>query len=69
MTTMFRLATVPKYLLNAANRRNRNKALGRCINENKQGTHGPATHGILCRACRAAHRGVPIEQVEEVRSY
>lgn len=56
----------PKYLRVAAERRERNRAAKLCINENKRGTHGLATHGILCRACRATHRGVTIEQVDRV---
>lgn len=34
-----------------------------CINN---AAHGKATHGCLCRACRATHRQVPIEQVPAV---
>ena len=37
-------------------RRERNKAAGNCINENNQGTHGRATHGVRCRACYEQHR-------------
>jgi len=37
-------------------RRSRNVLAGRCLNENAAGTHGAATHGGLCRRCRAVHR-------------
>ncbi len=37
-------------------RRDRNKAVGACLNENKARTHGPATHGKLCGRCRTTHR-------------
>ena len=29
---------------------------GRCVNENKARTHGPATHGCRCEACWRQHR-------------
>ena len=41
---------------NQAKRRERNAAAGNCINETNAGTHGIATHGRLCRRCRAVHR-------------
>lgn len=28
----------------------------RCINENSRGTHGPATHGVRCKACHEVHQ-------------
>lgn len=28
----------------------------RCVNENKRGSHGPATHGCRCEACDTTHR-------------
>lgn len=28
----------------------------RCINENKQGTHGPPTHGCRCAACHETYK-------------
>jgi hypothetical protein len=37
-------------------RRDTNREQKRCVNENKDGTHGPATHGNCCRRCRAVHR-------------
>ena len=36
-------------------RRARNREAGLCVNENKRGTHGPATHGCRCRACWVVH--------------
>lgn len=47
----------------AAQRRERNRAAGLCINENRSGTHGKATHGVCCRRCRATHRGVSVDEV------
>ena len=38
-------------------RRDRNRAAGLCINENKAGTHGRATHGCRCQHCYEVHRG------------
>ena len=38
-------------------RRERNLAAGECINQNKAGTHGKATHGVRCKRCAAAHGG------------
>jgi hypothetical protein len=35
----------------AALRRDRNRAAGNCVNENRKGTHGPATNGVRCEAC------------------
>ena len=43
-----------------ARRRARNRAAGRCINDNSRGTHGPATHGIRCERCAAVHAGKPV---------
>jgi hypothetical protein len=40
----------------SAKRREANKAAGRCINENKAGTHGTATHGSRCKACDLVHK-------------
>jgi hypothetical protein len=37
----------------ARDRRARLKDLGLCINNE---AHGPATHGVLCAACRETHR-------------
>lgn len=37
-------------------RRARNREAKRCINDNKQGTHGPATHGVRCERCYRVHR-------------
>jgi hypothetical protein len=37
-------------------RRERNRAAGNCINENNQGTHGPATHGVRCLRCYQVHK-------------
>jgi len=45
------------YRERAKARRDRNKAAGNCINDTLAGTHGQATHGVLCAKCRAAHRG------------
>ena len=36
---------------NAKARRDRNRAAGNCVNENAQGTHGKATHGVRCERC------------------
>jgi len=36
---------------------------GWCLNNR---AHGLATHGKLCRKCRAKHRKVPLEMVSEV---
>lgn len=41
---------------NAAARRERNLDAGVCINENNQGTHGPATHGCRCLRCYLVHK-------------
>lgn len=38
-----------------ADRRATNRAAGVCING---ASHGEATHGVLCLACRIVHRGV-----------
>ena len=35
----------------ARDRRDRNREAGACVNENKQGTHGKATHGVRCKRC------------------
>jgi hypothetical protein len=43
-------------------RRALNREFGDCVNENKMGTHGPATHGVRCAMChekRRAARRVP----------
>jgi hypothetical protein len=32
-------------------RRALNRQTGACVNENKMGTHGPATHGVRCTLC------------------
>lgn len=48
--------TRPDHLAYATARRTRLRALGLCLNGAK---HGPATHGVLCAACRLAHSGVP----------
>jgi hypothetical protein len=45
----------------ARRRREANDAAGLCLNENNSRTHGLATHGKLCAACRAVHRGSPVE--------
>lgn len=37
-------------------RRDRNRAAGRCVNENAAGTHGPATHGVRCERCDVVWR-------------
>lgn len=42
-------------------RRDRNRAARVCLNENDRGEHGPATHGVLCLACREHHRGHMLE--------
>jgi hypothetical protein len=39
----------------SAIRRERNIAAGLCLNENQQGTHGPATHGCRCARCYMVH--------------
>jgi hypothetical protein len=39
----------------AKKRRDRNFDAGRCINENKAGTHGLATHGCRCQRCDETH--------------
>ena len=44
----------------ARRRREANAAAGLCLNENNAGTHGKATHGKLCKACRDTHRGTPV---------
>lgn len=42
-------------------RQRRNRARGVCLNENDQGTHGPATHGRKCKRCYAVHKfGQPL---------
>jgi hypothetical protein len=41
----------------ARERRDRNRDAQRCVNENLQRTHGPATHGVRCAACHETHRG------------
>jgi hypothetical protein len=46
-------------------RREKMLAAGLCINETLAGTHGKATHGTLCKACRAKHNGVPIESLPD----
>jgi len=63
----------PAYL--AANNE-RTKALyhqsvesGACRNENKKGTHGPATHGRLCKACRDAHTRTKAAKVKSERPF
>lgn len=38
-------------------RRDRNREAGACINENRRGEHGPATHGVRCKTCAALHSG------------
>lgn len=48
-------------------RRARNQAARRCINDTVAGTHGLATHGCRCKRCYATHKGVPVEQVSDVR--
>lgn len=40
----------------SADRRARNEAAGRCINENQRGTHGLATHGKRCHRCHLVAR-------------
>lgn len=40
----------------ASKRRDSGSRAGRCVNENKSGTHGPATHGCRCEACHRTHR-------------
>lgn len=40
----------------AAFRREINAKAGACINENKDGDHGLATHGVRCLRCFLVHR-------------
>lgn len=40
----------------AYDRRSTNAADARCINDNLQRTHGPATHGCRCERCDATHK-------------
>lgn len=40
----------------SAARRERNIAAKRCINENRSGTHGLATHGRRCHRCELVHK-------------
>lgn len=36
--------------------REHNRERRHCVNENAQGTHGLATHGVRCAACHDVHR-------------
>jgi len=40
----------------SAQRRERNRAANRCINDTNDGTHGQATHGVRCFRCYLVHR-------------
>jgi hypothetical protein len=44
-------------------RRKRLADAGLCITT---GSHGPATHGRLCAACRRVHKGLPREETISV---
>lgn len=48
----------------AKERRARNAAGSRCVNENAAGTHGLATHGCRCGACDATYRGTAVTDSE-----
>lgn len=37
-------------------RRDAAREIRHCVNENSQGTHGPATHGVRCLACYETHK-------------
>jgi hypothetical protein len=53
----------------AYQRRRQNALARRCLNETLSGTHGPATHGCLCLACRETHRGHRLESMLGAEGY